>query len=192
MGDMAVNSFMVPLGTPAHDFSLPRADGSGEVALKDLADAPALLVVFLSNHCPYVKHVESALGAFASEYEGRGLATVGICANDVANYPDDDAPQLVEQAKRAGFTFPYLVDERQQTALAYRAACTPDFFLYDSGRRLVYRGQFDGSRPKTGQAPTGASLRAAADLALAGEPVPEPHDPSVGCSIKWKPGNDPA
>jgi peroxiredoxin len=181
---------MVPLGSPAPDFSLPRADGGGEVALKDFADAPALLVVFLCNHCPYVKHVETALGAFASEYAGNGLATVGICPNDVATYPDDDAPYLVEQAKRAGFTFPYLVDESQQTALAYRAACTPDFFLYDSQRRLVYRGQFDGSRPKTGQAATGASLRAAADLVLAGKPVPEPHDPSVGCSIKWKAGNE--
>jgi peroxiredoxin len=192
MGTMAVNSFMVPLGTPAPDFSLPRADGGGDVTLKDFADAPALLVVFLCNHCPYVKHVESAFGAFAHEYEGKGLATVGICSNDVASYPDDAAPHLVAQAKRAGFTFPYLVDESQQVGLAYRAACTPDFFLYDAQRRLVYRGQFDGSRPKTGQVPTGASLRAAADLVLAGEPVPEPHDPSVGCSIKWKPGNDPS
>jgi peroxiredoxin len=191
MGGMAVNSFMVPLGTPAPDFSLPRADGGGDVTLKDFADAPALLVVFLCNHCPYVKHVESAFGAFASEYAGKGLATVGICPNDVASYPDDAAPHLVAQAKRAGFTFPYLVDESQQVALAYRAACTPDFFLYDAQRRLVYRGQFDGSRPRTGQVPTGASLRAAADLVLAGEPVPEPHDPSTGCSIKWKPGNDP-
>ena len=192
MGGMAVNSFMVPIGTPAPDFSLPRADGGGEVALKDFADSPALLVVFLSNHCPYVKHVESALGAFASEYAAKGLATVGICANDVTNYPDDDAPHLVEQAKRAGFTFPYLVDSDQQVALAYRAACTPDFFLYDAERKLAYRGQFDDTRPKTGQAPTGASLRAAADLVLAGKPVPEPHDPSTGCSIKWKPGNEPA
>jgi peroxiredoxin len=182
MGDMAVNSFMVPLGTPAPDFSLPRADGGGEVALKDFADAPALLVIFLSNHCPYVKHVESALGAFASEYADKGLATVGICANDVVNYPDDDAPRLVEQAARAGFTFPYLIDESQQTASAYRAACTPDFFLYDAARRLVYRGQFDGSRPGNRQAPTGASLRAAADLALAGEPVPEPQT-SIRCGL---------
>ncbi|HEY8471245.1 MAG TPA: thioredoxin family protein [Natronosporangium sp.] len=188
---MAVNSFMVPLGTPAPDFSLPRADGGGEVALKDFADAPALLVVFLSNHCPYVKHVESAFGKFASEYAARGLATVAICANDVTNYPDDAAPRLVEQAARAGFTFPYLVDQSQQVARAYRAACTPDFFLYDSARRLVYRGQFDDSRPSSGTAPTGASLRAAVDLVLAGEPVPEPHHPSVGCSIKWKPGNEP-
>jgi peroxiredoxin len=182
---------MVPLGTPAPEFSLPRADGAGDVSLKDLADAPALLVAFLCNHCPYVQHIESAFGAFTSEYAGKGLATVGICTNDVASYPDDAAPKLVEQAGRAGFTFPYLVDEDQQVGLAYRAACTPDLFLYDSQRRLVYRGQFDGSRPHRDQAATGASLRAAADLVLAGEPVPEPHDPSVGCSIKWKPGVDP-
>lgn len=183
---------MVPVGSPAPEFSLPRADGGGEVALKDFADSPALLVAFLSNHCPYVQHVESAFGAFATEYAGKGLAVVGISANDVANYPDDAPPQLAAQAKRAGFTFPYLFDEDQQVARAYRAACTPDFFLYDAGRRLAYRGQFDGSRPKTGQTPTGASLRAAADLVLAGQPVPEPHDPSTGCSIKWKPGNQPA
>jgi peroxiredoxin len=188
---MAVNSFMVPLGTPAPEFSLPRADGGGEVSLKDLGDPPALLVAFLCNHCPYVRHIESAFGAFASEYADKGLATVGICANDVASYPDDDAPRLVAQARRAGFGFPYLVDESQQVALAYRAACTPDLFLYDARRRLAYRGQFDGSRPNRGQAPTGASLRAAADLVLAGQPVPEPHDPSVGCGIKWKPGVDP-
>ncbi|MPZ27314.1 MAG: redoxin domain-containing protein [Micromonosporaceae bacterium] len=188
---MAVHSFMAPLGSPAPDFTLPRAGGEGEVRLADLADAPALLVAFLCNHCPYVQHVESAFGAFTDEYAGRGLATVGICSNDVASYPDDDRPHLVAQAKRAGFSFPYLVDEDQQVALAYRAACTPDFYLYEGQRRLVYRGQFDGSRPGR-QAPTGSSLRAAADLALAGQPVPEPHHPSVGCGIKWRPGNDPS
>lgn len=191
MGVMAVNSFMVDIGTAAPEFRLPRADGGGEVALKDVADAPALLVVFLSNHCPYVRHVESGLGQFAREYAAKGLATVGICANDVANYPDDAAGNLVEQARRAGFEFPYLVDEDQQVALAYRAACTPDFFLYDGQRRLAYRGQFDDSRPSSGKPVTGASLRTAADLVLAGSPVPEPHIPSVGCSIKWKPDNEP-
>jgi peroxiredoxin len=183
---------MVDIGTAAPDFRLPRAGGGGAaVALKDFAEDPALLVVFLSNHCPYVRHVESALGEFAREYATRGLATVGICANDVANYPDDAPARLVEQAQRASFDFPYLVDEDQQVALAYRAACTPDFFLYDSHRRLAYRGQFDDSRPSSGKPVTGASLRAAADLVFAGSPVPEPHYPSVGCSIKWKPGNDP-
>lgn len=187
---MAVNSdsFEVPLGTPAPDFSLPRADGGGEVARKDFEGAPALLVIFMSNHCPYVRHVESQLGAFTSEYAGKGLATVAICANDVVNYPDDDAPRLVEQAQRAGFTFPYLVDEDQRVAQAYRGACTPDFFLFDADQRLAYRGQFDDTRPKSGQPATGESLRAAVDLVLAGQPVPEPHAPAVGCSIKWKPG----
>lgn len=188
---MAVNSFMVPLGTPAPDFTLPRADSGAEMTLKDFAAAPALLVAFLCNHCPYVQHIEQALGAFTAEYVDQGLATVAICSNDVEQYPDDAPERLVEQAARAGFSFPYLVDADQQVALAYRAACTPDFFLYDAERRLAYRGQFDGSRPRTGQAPTGASLRAAADHVLAGHAVPEPHDPSVGCGIKWKPGNEP-
>lgn len=187
---MAINSFMVPLGTPAPDFSLPRADGGEDVRLKDFADAPALLVAFLCNHCPYVQHVESAFGAFTREYAGNGLATVGICANDVSRYPDDAPAQLVAQAQRAGFVFPYLVDESQQVALAYRAACTPDFFLYAGDRTLAYRGRFDATRPGGGE-PTGEELRAAADLVLAGKPVPEPHDPSVGCGIKWKPGMDP-
>jgi peroxiredoxin len=188
----AVNSFMVPTGTPAPDFSLPRADGAGEVALKDLAHAPALLVAFLCNHCPYVQYVESAFARFVTEYAANGLATVGICTNDVSRYPDDDAEHLVAQAERAGFTFPYLVDADQQVGLAYRAACTPDFFLYDAERKLAYRGQFDDSRPSAGPAPSGESLRAAADLVLAGRPVPEPQPPSTGCSIKWKPGNDPS
>lgn len=193
MGRMSgmANSFMVDIGTPAPDFSLPRADGGGVVSLADFADRPALLVVFMCNHCPYVQHVESALGEFTQEYAAKGLATVGICANDVESHPDDDSAHLVAQANRAGLEFPYLVDSDQQVALAYRAACTPDFFLYDAQRRLAYRGQFDGSRPRNEQRPTGASLRAAVDLVLAGQPVPEPHDPSVGCSIKWKPGNEP-
>jgi hypothetical protein len=138
-----------------------------------------------------VQHIESAFGALTREYAPRGLATVGICTNDTASYPDDEPAHLQEQAKRASFDFPYLVDTDQQVALAYRAACTPDLFLYDRQRALAYRGQFDGSRPRSGQAATGASLRAALDLVLAGQPVPEPHDPSVGCGIKWKPGNEP-
>lgn len=188
---MAVDSFMAPIGTPAPDFSLPRADGGGHVALRDLAGASALLVAFLCNHCPYVKHIESALGTATREYAERGLTTVGICANDTDNYPDDAPPHLVAQAQRAGFAFPYLVDETQEVALAYRAVCTPDFFLYDRDQKLAYRGQFDDSRPKGGTAATGESLRAAVDKVLAGEPVPEPHDPSTGCGIKWRPGNEP-
>jgi peroxiredoxin len=186
---MAVSSFLVPLGTPAPDFALPSVSGS-QVKLADVS-APVLLVVFLSNHCPYVRHVESALGAFAAEYADRGLATIGISSNDVANYPDDDVPGLTEQVERAGFTFPYLIDSSQDVAKAYGAACTPDFFLYDAQRRLVYRGAFDEARPKNDVPVTGNLLRAAVDAALRGESVPEPHQPSSGCSIKWRPGNEP-
>jgi peroxiredoxin len=189
---MAIGSFMVPVGTPAPDFSLPPVDGGPDVSPATFADAPALLVVFLCNHCPYVRRVEKALGAVTAEYAAKGLATIGISSNDTAQYPDDDAAHMREQAERAGFTFPYLLDETQEVALAYRAACTPDFFLYDAGRRLAYRGEFDGARPRNDVPSDGASLRAAADHVLAGEPVPEPHKPSLGCGIKWKPGNEPA
>jgi peroxiredoxin len=187
---MAVSSFLVPLGTPAPDFILPSVDGR-EVKLAEVT-APVLLVVFLSNHCPYVRHVESVLGAFAAEYVDKGLATIGISSNDVVNYPDDDVPGLTEQVKRAGFTFPYLIDGSQDVAKAYGAACTPDFFLYDGQRRLVYRGAFDEARPKNDVPVTGELLRAAVDAALRGEVVPEPHVPSLGCGIKWRPGNEPA
>jgi peroxiredoxin len=186
----ATNSFMVPVGTPAPDFSLPSVNGS-KVSLGDFTDAPALLVIFLSNHCPYVRRVESGIGTVTASYANRGLATVGICSNDVTTHPDDDAAHLTEQAARAGFTFPYLIDESQEVARAYRAACTPDFFLYDANRRLAYRGEFDGARPSNDVPADGASLRAALDKVLAGEAVPEPHSPSLGCNIKWKPGNEP-
>ncbi|MFC0531890.1 thioredoxin family protein [Phytohabitans kaempferiae] len=186
---MAVSSFLVPLGTPAPDFALPSVAGP-EVKLADVS-APALLVVFLSNHCPYVRHVESAFGAFAAEYADKGLATIAISSNDVENYPDDDVPGLAGQVERAGFTFPYLVDTSQEVAKAYGAACTPDFFLYDGQRRLVYRGAFDEARPKNDVPVTGDLLRAAADAVLRGEAVPEPHVPSLGCGIKWRPGNEP-
>jgi peroxiredoxin len=181
---------MVPVGTPAPDFSLPSVNGS-KVSLGDFTDAPALLVIFLSNHCPYVRRVESGIGTVTASYANRGLATVGICSNDVTTHPDDDAAHLTEQAARAGFTFPYLIDESQEVARAYRAACTPDFFLYDANRRLAYRGEFDGARPSNDVPADGASLRAALDKVLAGEAVPEPHSPSLGCNIKWKPGNEP-
>ncbi|SEG15903.1 Peroxiredoxin [Thermomonospora echinospora] len=188
---MAIASFMVPIGTPAPDFTLPAIDG-GTVSLGDLSGSPALLVMFLSNHCPYVRRVESALGSVIAEYQDKGLAAVAVCSNDVVNYPDDGPKFLREQAERAGFTFPYLVDESQEVARAYRAACTPDFFLYDRERRLAYRGEFDGARPRNDVPSDGGSLRAAVDRVLAGEPVPEPHTPSLGCGIKWKPGNEPS
>jgi peroxiredoxin len=187
---MAVSSLMVPLGTPAHDFELPSADRS-TVKLADL-DGRALLVMFLCNHCPYVRHVERALAATVAEYAGHGLAAVGICSNDLDAYPEDGPAGMAEQARRAGFGFPYLLDEGQQVAAAYRAMCTPDLFLYDAARLLAYRGAFDDSTPRNGQPVTGALLRDALDRVLDGRPVPEPHRPSMGCSLKWREGNRPA
>ncbi|WP_214108827.1 thioredoxin family protein [Acrocarpospora catenulata] len=185
---MAVNSFMVPLGTAAPDFDLPSITGT-RLALSDLKGTP-VLVVFLSNHCPYVRRIETGIGHYAADYADR-VATIAISSNDVVNYPDDDTTHLIEQAARAGFTFPYLIDETQEVAHAYHAACTPDFFLYDADHRLAYRGEFDGARPRNEIPVTGSSLRAATDTMLAGDPIPDQH-PSLGCGIKWKPGNEPA
>jgi peroxiredoxin len=187
---MAASSLMVPLGTPAHDFELPSVDGA-TVKLADL-DGRALVVMFLCNHCPYVRHVERQLGAVAAEYAGREVAAVGICSNDTQTNPDDGPAGLAEQARRAGFQFPYLIDDSQQVAAAYRAMCTPDLFVYDADRRLAYRGALDDSTPRSGRPVTGALLRDALDRVLEGQPVPEPHRPSMGCSLKWKPGNRPA
>ncbi len=187
---MAVNSFMVPLGTPAPPFALPSLDG--QIVTSDgLAAGRPLLVMFLSNHCPYVRHIERELGSLVAEY-ARDVAAVAICSNDTETYPADGPDGLTEQVRRAGFTFPYLLDDTQQVALAYRGACTPDFFLYDAGRKLAYRGEFDESRPRNDAAVTGTALRAALDLVRAGQPVPEPQVPSMGCGIKWKPGNEPS
>jgi len=181
---------MLELGTPAPVFALP--DPAGQMhSLADFATAPALLVSFLCNHCPYVKHILTGFVAFVREYQPKGLAIVAISANDAGAYPEDAPPAMAETAARHGFTFPYLYDESQAVALAYEAICTPDFFLFDRDRRLVYRGQFDDSRPDSGVPVTGASLRAAADAVLAGKPVPGRQLPSVGCSIKWKTGNAP-
>ncbi len=180
---MAVSSLMVPLGTPAPDFALPDLTGT-TVRRDDLAGAPALLVAFLCNHCPYVRHVERELGKLVSEYPT--LAVVGICTNDAEAYPEDAPDRLAEQAQRAGWSFPYLIDDAQEVGRAYNAACTPDFFLYDGQRRLAYRGAFDESTPGNRKPVTGELLRAAIDHVLAGEPVPEPHQPSMGCSIKWR------
>jgi peroxiredoxin len=187
---MAVSSLMVPLGTPAHDFELPSADGT-TVKLTDL-DGRALLVMFLCNHCPYVRHIERRLGAVVAEYAGRGVAAAGICSNDLDAYPGDGPAGMTEQARRAGFEFPYLLDETQQVAAAYRAMCTPDLFVYGADRRLAYRGAFDDSTPRNGQPVTGALLSQALDRVLEGRPVPEPHRPSMGCSLKWRPGNQPS
>jgi thiol-disulfide isomerase/thioredoxin len=187
---MAVNSFMVPLGTPAPPFALPSLDGQ-VISSDDLVSGQPLLVMFLSNHCPYVRHIERELGSLVTEY-AQAVVAVAICSNDINNYPDDGPEGLTEQAHRAGFTFPYLLDDTQQVALSYRGACTPDFFLYDVERRLVYRGEFDNSRPRNDAPVTGKALRAALDLVLAGQPAPEPQMPSMGCGIKWKPGNEPS
>ncbi|MCX7428582.1 MAG: thioredoxin family protein [Planctomycetia bacterium] len=187
---VATASVMLPLGTTAPEFSLPDAEGR-LVSLSDFEDAPALLVVFMCNHCPYVKHVADALAALAREYQDRRVAVVGINANDADNYPDDAPAKMAEEAKRRGYAFPYLYDETQEVAKAYRAACTPDFYVFDGERRLVYRGQMDSSRPGRNTPVTGEDLRAALDAVLDGRVVPEHQTPSLGCNIKWKRGNEP-
>jgi len=183
-------STMLPLGTSAPDFKLPDTTGK-IVSLADFAGKPALLVLFICNHCPFVKHLRAALAQLARDYQSRGVAIVGISSNDVANYPDDSPAKMVEEAKAAGYTFPYLYDESQAVAKAYRAACTPDIYLFDKDRKLAYRGQFDDSRPGNGISVTGKDLRAALDALLAGKPAPADQRPSLGCNIKWKPGNEP-
>ena len=187
----AKTSTMLELGTRAPAFQLRDTDGQ-RVALTDFAGAPALLVMFICNHCPYVQHVRSALVALGHEYQGRGVALVAISSNDVQQYPADSPEMMRLEKEAAGYTFPYLFDEDQRVAAAYQAACTPDFFLFDAGQRLVYRGQLDDSRPGNGRPVTGADLRAALDAVLAGRPVSQEQKPSLGCSIKWKPGNEPA
>ncbi len=184
-------STMLPLGTPAPDFSLPEPMTGKTVSLGDFQDAPALLVMVICNHCPFVKHIRQGLVQFARDYPAKDLAIVAISANDAANYPDDSPAKIAEEAKTFGYPFPYLHDESQTVAKAYHAACTPDFFLFDAGRKLVYRGQFDGSRPGNKVPVTGSDLRAAADALLAGRPVPSAQQPSIGCNIKWKTGHEP-
>lgn len=183
-------STMLELGTNAPAFSLPDPDGN-LVSLSDFDDAPALLVMFICNHCPYVKHIRHGLAKFARDYQARGLAVVGINANDADAYPDDSPAKMKEEIAATGYTFPYVSDATQEVAKAYRAACTPDFFLFDGRKRLVYRGQFDGSRPKNEVPVTGADLRAAADAVLEHRPVSDEQIPSIGCNIKWRPGNAP-
>ena len=181
---------MLTLGTKAPLFRLPDPHGK-RVSLDDFKGAPALLVVFMCNHCPYVKHIRSRFAELAKEYQAKGVGVVGINSNDVVSYPEDAPAKMAEESKQASYTFPYLYDESQDVAKAYRAACTPDFYLFDRDRRLVYRGQFDDSRPGSGRPVTGADLRAALDAVLAGRPVPGNQRPSLGCNIKWKAGNAP-
>jgi peroxiredoxin len=183
-------STMLPLGTKAPDFSLPNVDGS-MVSLRSLAGAPALLVMFMCNHCPYVKHVAPQLAKVARDYQAKGVAVVGINSNDVSSHPADSPEQMVHEVEERGYTFPYLFDETQEVAQAYKAACTPDFYVFDGHQKLVYRGQLDASRPNTSVALTGQDLRAALDAVLAGHKAPTDQKPSIGCNIKWKPGNEP-
>ncbi len=182
-------STMLDLGTPAPDFALPDTAGN-TVARADFAGRP-LLVIFMCNHCPFVKHLGSEMVAFAREYQAKGLGVVAISANFVGTHPQDGPEEMVKEAATMGFTFPYLYDESQATAKAYRAACTPDFFIFDADHKLAYRGQFDTSRPGNDVPVTGNDLRAAADAVLSGGPVPAEQIPSLGCNIKWKPGNEP-
>jgi len=183
-------STMLPLGTEAPDFRLMNVDGR-EVSRDDFADAPALLVIFMCNHCPFVIHVADELARLTREYMGRGVAVVGINSNDASQYPADSPERMVAEAEARGYEFPYLYDETQEVAHAYRAACTPDFFLFDRKKKLVYRGQMDDSRPDSGIPVTGRDLRLALDAVLANEEIPVEQRPSIGCNIKWKPGNEP-
>jgi peroxiredoxin len=184
-------STMAPLGSTAPDFRLPDTDGR-IVSLSDFADAPALLVAFICNHCPYVKHVREAFARLAHEYQARGVAVVGINSNDPATHPDDSPEKMKQEKATVGYTFPYLFDATQEVAKSYRAACTPDFFVFGRDRRLAYRGQMDASRLGNGKPNDGADLRAALDAVLAGRQPSSEQTPSIGCNIKWKPGNEPA
>ncbi len=183
-------STMLALGTAAPDFRLPDTDGK-MVSPADFRSAPAMLVIFMCNHCPYVKHVAAGLAQLGRDYQARGVAVVGINSNDWNEYPDDSPQQMAEEVRARGYTFPYLADESQEVAKAYLAACTPDFFLFDKDRKLVYRGQMDSSRPGNNIPVTGQDLRAALDAVLAGKPAAATQKPDPGCTIKWKPGNEP-
>jgi peroxiredoxin len=183
-------STMLPLGTMAPDFKLPDTNGK-TVSLANFKNAPALLVLFICNHCPYVKHIRAGLAQLARDYAPKGVAIAGINSNDVENYPDDSPARMKEEVKSAGYIFPYLYDETQAVAKAYCAACTPDIYLFDKNQKLVYRGQMDDSRPGNGMPVTGKDLRAALDAVLAGKLVSPSQKASVGCNIKWKAGNEP-
>ncbi len=182
-------STMLPLGTSAPKFSLPNIDGK-TVSLDDFRGKP-LVVMFICNHCPYVKHVAPELVRIVKDYSGRGIAFVGISSNDVTSHPEDSPEKMREEAKAQGYQFPYLFDESQEIAKTYHAACTPDFFVFDKDHRLVYRGQLDDSRPKSDKPLNGSDLRAAIDAVLSGSKPNELQKPSIGCNIKWKQGDEP-
>jgi len=182
---MAIESTMLALGTPAPAFTLPEPATGAAVSLDDLT-GPALVVTFICNHCPYVQHVAAGLAALGRDLAEQGVAMVGISSNDVVTYPQDGPDQMVAEARRHGWTFPYLYDETQDVARAYSAACTPDTFVFDGERRLVYRGQLDDSRPKNDLPVTAADVRVAVEAVLAGRPVDTDQRPSIGCGIKWR------
>jgi thiol-disulfide isomerase/thioredoxin len=188
---VATPSTMLELGTHAPAFALENAVDGRIVSLRNFEDARALLVMFICNHCPYVKHVLPELGRLDKDYTPNGLAIVAINSNDVAHYPEDSPANMKKLAKAQRWSFPFLFDETQEVAKAYRAACTPDFYLFDKERMLAYRGQLDDTRPSSGKPPTGRDLRAAIDAVLAGKPASEQQVPSIGCNIKWKKGNEP-
>jgi peroxiredoxin len=185
-------STMLPLGTKAPEFQLPDVVSGETISLDRFAGKQGLVVIFLCRHCPFVKHVQGELAKLGRDYQNADLGIVAISANDAANYPDDAPDKLKEMAKELGLTFPLCYDESQETAKAYTAACTPDFFVFDRDRKLVYRGQFDDSRPGNDKPVTGKDLRSAIDAILAQSSVGEEQKPSIGCNIKWKPGNEPA
>jgi len=183
---MAIASAMLPLGTPAPPFELHDVVNGQIYSLDSFTGKAALLVMFMCRHCPYVVHVEHGIAKLGRDYAHTSLGIIGISSNDPVQYPDDAPPRLKEMAERLGFTFPFCFDETQDVAKAYRAACTPDFYLFDRGRRLVYRGQFDDSRPGSSKPVTGRDLRSAIDAVLAGKPTDSNQQASIGCSIKWK------
>ena len=184
------STMKLSVAAAAPDFSLPDPDGKAH-SLHEFAGKQGLLVAFICNHCPYVKHVAPEFAKLAKEYQGKGVAVVAINSNDVANYPDDSPAKMKTEISERGYTFPYLFDETQAVAHAYHAACTPDFFLFDKEQKLAYRGQMDSSRPGNSEPVTGNDLRAALDAVLAGRPAATDQRPSMGCNIKWKPGNEP-
>lgn len=186
----ATPSTMLSLGTSMPDFSLPDTDGK-PVAGADLLGGPGTLVAFICNHCPFVIHVREEMVRLIKEYQQKGIKAVAISANDAQTHPDDGPEKMAKVAREHGFTFPYLYDKTQETAQAFQAACTPDFFLFDGDGRLFYRGQMDDSRPGNDHPVNGADLRRALDALLAGKPAPEPQKPSMGCNIKWRAGNEP-
>jgi len=187
---VAVNSVMLPLGTEAPDFSLK--DTTGKIVQRDdFRGRKGLLVMFICNHCPFVKHIQKELVKLTNEYQPKGIGIVGINSNNAEKYPEDSPEKMKEEVAKAGYTFPYLYDETQEVARKYKAACTPDFFLFDEDFKLVYRGQFDDSRPGNSKPIDGKDLRNALDCLLEGKPIPEHQKPSIGCNIKWKPGNEP-